>query len=88
MSESDGGEFLGHVWLVLDVTLHPTTQRSTGCLIIESVRSTRDARDNRGGVRSRTVSHSEWAGAGAGSGSGMGKGPGLEWVIGRLVTEA
>lgn len=69
--KSDGCEFVGHIWVVLDVFLHPASQRCTSCTIVEAIRSTRDARDNKGGIRSRVVASSEWTS--------------LCFVIGRLL---
>ena len=50
----------GHVWAVLDIHLDPRTQLVVACTIIESVPSTRDPRDNRGGVHSRVVDNAAW----------------------------
>jgi hypothetical protein len=74
--DSDGkDDFVGHIWLVLDVFLQPSSQRCSSALVIEAVRSTRDALDNKGGVHSRLLNNADWAV----------KGGQFTWAIGRLV---
>lgn len=74
-SADEKDEFVGHIWIVLDVFLQPSSQRCSSALVIEAVRSTRDARDNKGGIHSRLLNNADWAV----------KGGQFTWAIGRLV---
>ena len=47
-SADEKDEFVGHIWIVLDAFLQPSSQRCTSALVVEAGRSTRDARDNKG----------------------------------------